>query len=437
MLNRLIEFITKHQLFEPKQKVLLAVSGGMDSVFMCHLFAQAEIRFGIAHCNFGLRAEESNGDAQFVEELAKKLRVPFHLKSCETKSYAKAHDLSIQMAARELRFAWFEELSAQENYIVYATAHHIDDAIETYFINQLRGTGIAGLHGLKPKNGKLIHPLLFVNRKEIESYLKMHQISYREDSSNKSIKYLRNSLRHQLLPILEEINPSYRNLFMGNMQRFGATESIFNEMVELQKSNVCKEQNKNRSISIPLLFNLAESSTYLYEFVKDLGFSFSQAEQILSAAKNRNTGAQFFSSTHQLIVNREELIISKGYGKNNLEVIIDVESGFIESPIQLNWQVSEVLRVEKDLNIALLDYDQLEFPLILRTWKEGDYFHPLGLKGKKLLSDFFIDLKLSRYEKESTWLLFSGDQVAWVIGFRIDDRFKITNTTKKVLRLQL
>lgn len=224
MHNHLVDFILKEKLIAKGEKVLLAVSGGVDSVVMCHLFAQTDFSFGIAHCNFALRGEESDGDALFVEALAKQYNIPFDLKNCDASDYAKKHKISIQMAARDLRFAWFEELCDKEDYAVYATAHHADDAIETYFINQLRGTGIAGLHGLLPKNGKLIHPLLFTTRIEIDGYIKQYNLSFREDSSNASNKYLRNSLRHKMMPVLEGLQPAYRDILMQNMQRFSAAE---------------------------------------------------------------------------------------------------------------------------------------------------------------------------------------------------------------------
>ncbi|MCD6179361.1 MAG: tRNA lysidine(34) synthetase TilS, partial [Bacteroidales bacterium] len=268
MYQQLINFILKEKLIAKGEKVLLTVSGGIDSVVMCHLFAQTDFVFAIAHCNFGLRGAESDGDAAFVEALAKDLNIPFFLNNCSASAYAKKHKISIQMSARDLRFVWFRELCEKENYAVYATAHHADDAIETYFINQLRGTGIAGLHGLLPKNGKLIHPLLFTTRNEIDTYVKQNNLSFREDSSNASTKYLRNSLRHKVMPVLESLQPNYRTILMQNMQRFSSAESIYLQKVEEERKRICTNKADKLIISIRELVALSNTATYLYEFLK-------------------------------------------------------------------------------------------------------------------------------------------------------------------------
>lgn len=437
MHNQLINYINKHQLTPTGDKVLLAVSGGIDSVLMCYLFAQAEIPFAIAHCNFNLRGEESDGDQKFVEDLAKQLNAPLFIKDCDTKGYAKAHKISIQMAARDLRFAWFEELCKKENFAVYATAHHIDDAIETYFINQLRGTGIAGLHGLLPKNGKLIHPLLFANRQEIIAYCKQNKIGYREDSSNASTKYLRNSLRHNVLPILEELQPAYRNILMQNMDRFSVVENIYLQKVEEEKQKLCKSKGESFIISIPLLLALSDSSTYLYEFIKEFGFSFSQAQAIVDSIEHGYVGAIFLSEKYTLLCDRETLIISENTNQTENQYFIDLRNKELNFPIFLQWDTIEDSYFEADENKAFLDFDKLQFPLKIRKWEQGDYFHPLGMQGKKLISDFFIDIKLNRFEKENVWLLLSGNDIVWVIGKRVDNRFRIVKGTKQTFKLEL
>lgn len=434
---QLINYINKHQLIAKDDKVLLAVSGGIDSVLMCYLFVQAEISFGMAHCNFNLRGEESDGDQAFVEALAKQLNVPLFLKDCDTKGYAKAHKISIQMAARDLRFAWFDALCEKEDYAVYATAHHIDDAIETYFINQLRGTGIAGLHGLLPKNGKLIHPLLFANRQEIIAYCKQNKISYREDSSNASTKYLRNSLRHNVMPVLEELQPAYRNILMQNMDRFSVVENIYLQKVEEEKQKLCKCTGESLIISIPLLVSLSDSSTYLYEFIKDFGFSFSQAQEIVDSIEHGQVGAIFSNEKYDLLRDRETLIISENTNKAEDQCFIDLHNKELNFPIFLQWETIGGSYFEADENKAFLDFDKLQFPLKIRKWEQGDYFHPLGMQGKKLISDFFIDIKLNRFEKENIWLLLSGNDIVWVIGKRVDHRFRVLKNTKKTFKLQL
>lgn len=436
MHNQLIDFINKENLVAQGEKVLLAVSGGIDSVLMCHLFSLAGFPFAMAHCNFKLRGKESDGDAQLVESLAKKLSVPFHLKICDAAAYAQEKKCSIQMAARDLRFAWFEELCKTDDYAVYATAHHIDDAIETFFINQLRGTGIAGLHGIKSKNGKLIHPLLFTNRKQITDYVRENNLVFREDSSNKKIKYLRNRLRQSLMPVLEEIQPTYRETFMQNMQRFQAAESVYLQKIEEERQKIFRLEKENVVLSIAVLNNLSNPETYLYEFLKPFGFGFPATQEILAAISNKSIGAQFYANGYVLLVDRENLILTKKQAPPVKEFLIEAETGELTEPLQLKWDVLKFFELEKNPNIALLDFEKLHFPLEIRKWKMGDVFFPLGMTGKKHLSDFFIDLKLNRFQKENTWLLVSEKEIVWIIGLRIDNRFKVTENTKKVLRIE-
>lgn len=437
MQNLLIEYILKENLLNKGDKVLLAVSGGIDSVFMADIFSKTDYHFGIAHCNFGLRGKESDEDAVFVESLAKRYNVPFHIMRCDAANYAKENKVSIQMAARDLRFSWFEDLCISENYAVYATAHHADDAIETYFINQLRGTGIAGLHGLKPKNGKLIHPLLFTQRKQIEAYAIQNKLNYREDSSNKTVKYLRNKLRHNLLPVLDEIQSNYRDLLMQNMRRFSATEQIYLQKIEQEKQNVCHFKEDKTWISITKLKKLPETSTYLYEYIKSYGFVFSDAEEIIESIENGHSGARFYSTDYVLLRDRKYLIISLKHENSQKSFELNSESGEIFSPIHLKWETFIELKFEKELTSTSLDFDKLKFPLILRKWEKGDFFYPLGMQSKKLLSDFFIDIKLNQLQKEVTWLLVSENKIAWIIGHRIDNRFRISEHTQKVLKLKL
>jgi len=435
MHNLLVEFIEKEKLIAKGEQVLLAVSGGIDSVLMCHLFAQTHYPFAIAHCNFNLRGEESDGDQVFVKALAKQLKVPFFSKDCDTKAYAKENKISIQMAARDLRFAWFEALSAKEGYAVYATAHHIDDAIETYFINQLRGTGIAGLHGLLPKNGKLIHPLLFATREDIMAYVEQNKLSYREDSSNKTSKYLRNGLRHKIMPVLEAMQSKYRSILMQNMERFSAAESIYLQKIEEEKQRVCKTEGTFVLVSIPDLIALENASTYLFEFIKPFGFVFSQAKEIVESIKKGQSGAQFYSSSHMLLRDREELIIQLIQEKPAEDFVLESEFGEIHYPLHLSWETLAKCSIEKDEHIALIDFDKLKFPLKLRKWEQGDAFYPLGMHGKKLLSDFFIDLKLNQIQKENVWLLLSNEEIVWILGYRIDNRFRMTKNTKRTLKI--
>jgi len=444
MLKSLTTYIQKEKLFSSSEKILLTVSGGMDSALMCELFHKAKLKFGIAHCNFQLRRKESDEDALFVEALAEKHNVPFHSIKFKTTAFAKKNKLSIQVAARELRYQWFEEIRNQYNYNYIATAHHLDDSIETFFINLIRGTGIAGLHGILPKQGNIIRPLLFTTKKEIEAYTKKHKLNYREDSSNASDKYVRNKIRHHILPVLKELNTSFESSINKSIQHLREVELIYKNDVESKRIKIVKQESNNFFISIPALKKLKPFPTYLYEFLKPFNFNASTVEEI-STALDGESGKQFFSTTHRLIKDRKLLIVEslelgikskngskfqikknqKNFNGNRLELHFNSE------PRTINY------KLKTQNSLAVLDFDTLNFPLEIRKWQIGDTFYPLGMKGKKKLSDFFIDKKLSIAQKENTWLLTSAGNIAWVIGQRIDDRFKITDKTRKIYFVEL
>ncbi len=438
MLIEFIKYCQKEKLFKPVDKILLAVSGGVDSVVMCELFYLAGYKFGIAHCNFKLRGKESDEDEKFVRDLANKYKAKFYLKTFETNKYAVSNGISIQMAARELRYIWFEELLKSENYKYVAAAHHSDDQIETFFINILRGTGIAGLHGILPKQNNIIHPLLFSNRKRIEDFRKKNNLKFREDSSNKSEKYLRNKIRHSIIPLLKDINPEFEQIINKNIERFRETEKIYAGHIEREKNKIIEIQEDKIVFPIKKLKKSDSLSTYLYEFLYPYNFSFNVIEDIV-AALDDISGKQFFSPTHRLIKDREELIITpqKHQDHSVEQYIVNEES--IDEPI--NLKIDKVFsvrdfKIPQSNNIACLDHEKLKFPLILKKWKEGDYFYPLGLNSRKKLSDFFIDRKFSLLDKENAWLLCSGNKIVWIVGFRIDNRFKITKRTKKIFQIE-
>lgn len=442
MLQPFRSYIQQQKLFSAKEKILLTVSGGMDSVVMCELFHFAGLKFGIAHCNFQLRGKESDGDEAFVKALAKKYKVEFHSVKFNTSAFAKKNKLSTQIAARELRYKWFEEIKNGFNYKYIATAHHQDDSIETFFINIIRGTGISGLHGILPKQGNIIRPLLFTNKNEITAYVKKHKLNYREDSSNASDKYVRNKIRHQVIPLLKELNPSLENTITNNIQHLRDVESIYKKEIENKRSEIVKDS----TISIPLLKKLDPITTYLFEFLKPFNFNTATVEEIVSALDARS-GKQFFSETHRLIKDREFLIveviskksnvISTKVKKNQKNIVIDKHTlTFSKSAKILNFDPDSYRGLTLN-STAQFDLDKLKFPLEIRKWQNGDSFYPLGMKGKKKLSDFFIDKKLSIHQKENTWLLTSNGDIVWVIGQRIDDRFKVTNTTKNIYLVKL
>jgi tRNA(Ile)-lysidine synthase len=443
MLQSLKSYIAKEKLFLPQERILLAVSGGIDSVAMAELFSRAKFFFGIAHCNFQLRGEESEKDAVFVTLLARKYKVPFFSKRFFTKELTENKNISVQMAARELRYNWFNELLTKENYQYIATAHHLDDQIETFFINMMRSTGIAGFHGIFPKQGKIIRPLLFASRNEIEEFVKKNGLTHREDTSNQEIKYLRNKIRHELLPVLSEINPGFRNVLTENIYRIREAENIFRDTVNQIKNRILRKNKEQTLISINQLKNLIPCKTYLFEFLAPFGFNYSVAEDI-SEALDEEAGKQFYSLTHRLIKDRNDLIIiplltGKKLPAESTEFHITEKNSRISVPLKLTLKkLSKDKNFQIDISpqVANLDLHKITYPLTLRKWQHGDLFYPYGRDHKKKLSDFFIDSKFSIDDKENTWILCSGGKIAWIVGHRIDNRFRITPKTKEVLQIR-
>jgi tRNA(Ile)-lysidine synthase len=438
MLDKLREFIEKRMLCGKEDRILVTVSGGIDSVVLLDLLVRAGFDTGVAHCNFQLRGEESDGDARFTESLAEKYGLDFYKKKFRTRQVALEEGISIQMAARNLRYQWFEETRKRHGYNAIATAHNQDDVLETFFINLSRGTGIRGLTGIPAKAGHVIRPLLFASRASIREYAADHELTFREDSSNASDKYLRNRVRHRILPMLEEQNPSFRQSLIDTMAKLSETEGIFSrEMNKLKESMVIINGDR---VSIPIreLEKLDAKNTILYEILSDYNFGPSVIEDICQSLLAQ-PGKQFFSPTHRLVRDREELILTPLTEDEPRRYYLELEEGQIFDPIDLEWVIidnTENFRIPKDPNTACLDLDLLRFPLILRRWQKGDYFQPLGMQGMKKLSDFLIDEKVSRPDKEKVWLLASGQKILWVIGYRIDERFRITERTWQVLMLR-
>lgn len=439
MLSAFIKFVSSNELFSKKDKVLLAVSGGIDSVVMCHLFADAKIGFGIAHCNFNLRGQESDDDEAFVKQLAKKYDAAFHTMRFDTGAFAKEKDISIQMAARELRYTWFEEIRKNNKYHCIAVAHHKGDVTETMLINFIRGTGIQGLHGILPKQNKIVRPLLFTNRDELAAYAKQHKLQHREDSSNASDKYLRNNIRLNIIPELKKINPSIENTMNETAHRLGQTESVLKKLIEDCKKEVMKKDKGATSISIKKLQEYTPVEFYLYELVKDFKFNGDTVKNIVAALKG-GSGKMFYSATHSLLIDRENLIIHGLIKKGSHAYSFTKDADEIKTPLPIRLKRSErskTFKAPASKNIACFDLDKISNTLSIRKWKDGDSFIPIGMKGKKKLSDFFIDNKFSLHDKENTWLMLSGNEIIWVIGHRVDDRYKITDATKQLLICEL
>lgn len=441
MLQAFQEYIKSILLFNSTDRILLAVSGGVDSIAMVQLFKKTGLNFGIAHVNFGLRGEESDGDEAFVKQLAKELDVPFYGKQFQTKQYAADNKISIQMAARDLRYEWFDEILKEYNYNFVATAHHLDDQAETFFINLLRGTGISGMHGILPKQGKLIRPLMFTTREKIMSFALDMNLQWRDDRSNKSRKYLRNKLRLDVLAELYKINPQFSYKLNESISHLRDVESIYNSHIAGVTADLVQHTPEGVLISIDWVYEYEPHNTYLFELLKPYGFSYSVVKEIVRSL-DTFSGKVFYSPTHRLLRDRDNFIIQPLTELNSdpfqSEVyLLEKETLNIEHPVCLcTHQTDKISELPMGkASIACLDIDKLEFPLKLRKWEKGDWFIPLGLKGKKKLSDFFIDQKVSLADKEKAWLLLSGDEIVWVIGKRIDNRFRITPKTKKAFVL--
>lgn len=425
-------YIEKYQLLEESCPVLVGLSGGADSIALLTLLVKLGYSCIAAHCNFHLRGEESMRDERFAEEYAKILQVPFLKTDFDTEQYAAANHLSIEMAARELRYNWFEEKRSETGAQAIAVAHHRDDSVETVLMNLVRGTGIRGMSGIRPKNGYVVRPLLCVTRKEITAWLDAGNISYVTDSTNLSDAYTRNFIRLRVLPLLEEINPSVRTAIARTADHLSAAEAVYIHVVEQAKAEVLVEGNR---ISIPALMHYPSPDAILYELLKAYNFSRTVSEDIYASLEGE-PGKLFFSPTHRLVKDRDYLLLSSIETKPEQTYVLSGNEEKWVGPIELSFNrvvISENFHIRKDKNIAYFDYDKLAFPLTLRTWKDGDWFIPFGMKGRKKLSDYFSDRKFSRFEKERVWLLCSGNDIIWIVGERPDNRYSIGSATKCAL----
>jgi tRNA(Ile)-lysidine synthase len=434
VIKRFRLFIEEHELCHGGDRMLLAVSGGMDSMAMVDLFHHTNFAYAIAHCNFRLRGEDSDKDEAFVKEIAKNHAVQCYSRSFNTEEIARAEGISIQMAARKLRYEFFEEIASEHGFRHIATAHHLDDQIETFFINLTRGTGIAGLHGIPVEQDKVIRPMMFAYRNEIEAYVKKKGILFREDVSNRSTKYMRNKIRHELIPLFLEMNPAFRSEMTDTMKRLAGTEQIFKQVIELAIREVVTEDKGRYFLDIKKLKMFSPLEHVLYEIVAMFGFKQHDVPNIIKAMDGI-PGKIFLSQSYQLVVDREKLIIA-GLQQQELsfDILIDEDIKEIRKPLHLTFQKRDAkdFIIPEERHRAALDMDRLHFPLILRKWAKGDAFIPLGMKNRKKLSDFFIDEKISVVDKENTWVITSGDEIAWIIGHRIADPFKITDQTTSV-----
>ena len=439
MQQKVQTYIEKLQLLTPKEPVIVGVSGGTDSVVLLHVLISLGYDCIVAHCNFHLRMEESNRDEEFVRKLAYSYSIPCYFIDFETTKYAENHKISIEMAARDLRYAWFEELIEKHHAQAIAVAHHADDSIETMLMNLVRGTGLRGLTGIQPRNKNVVRPLLCCTREELENYLIEHGLEHVEDSTNQENNYLRNKFRNELLPLLTEINPTARENLYKTLANLDGNFAIYQQAIDGIRSNIVDNYGNEIRLKIEQINLQIHVPTVMHELLSPYNFGTAQIEQITDAL-NAESGKVFYSETHRLVKDRKYLIISaKDDTKKNIYSISQTEIE-ITSPIQLTirkMSIEDGFKPSKLLNCVHIDASLIQFPLELRRWNEGDAFYPLGMTQKKKLSDYFIDQKFSIPQKEQCWLLGSGGKIVWIVGHRLDNRFKITENTKDVIEISL
>ncbi len=441
--ERLESYIEQNSLIADSDKILLTVSGGVDSMVLLDLFADSKYTIGVAHCNFQLRGEESDEDEVVVAEQCAKYNVPIYNKRFDTIQEMERSGDSMEMVARRERYEWFEELRKEHGYNVIAVAHHADDSNETFFINLLRGTGLRGLTGIKKQIGRIVRPLSFVTRKEILEYASQHHIPYREDSSNSSTKYLRNKIRLGLIPRIKEINPKFTQLMQGNLKRLTDAQHFITNCIDSIAEEIIEEENGIFTLHVERISNELPRSFVVYEILSSrFGFKGDVTDSLMRAltSNDNNIGKRAYSKDFVAFIDRDEKILIAPINSGD-SCITEVENETNRSYCgnsALYYEKLDIDLIESfDLgeNVALLDFDKLSYPLTIRRWSEGDTFMPLGMSGHKKLSDFLIDEKVSMAQKERQFVLLSGDNIVWVVGRRIDERYKVGNDCENVLKI--
>lgn len=414
-------------------QLLVACSGGLDSVVLTHLLVKSGFEITLAHCNFSLRGNESDTDSNFVIQLAKNLEIPVFTETFETETFADEHGISIQMAARQLRYLWFEELSNQLNIKYILTAHHLDDNLETFLINLSRGTGLRGLTGIPVKQDKLVRPLLAFSKETVLAYAEKNKLTWREDSSNASNKYLRNALRNEVIPKWKVTVPNLLQNFETTQKNLIDSRNLIKDYLALLLNYLVEETETGYKFSVKKLKALPHSKTVLFELFSPLGFTeFDDLYNLLSA----QAGKQVVSPSHVLLKDRDFLFLEPINRETKTEEFtIPKNTTKIEHPLNLSFKKVSTLGDSSE-KVIFVDFDLLKFPLVIRKWNEGDVFYPFGMTGKKKISKYFKDEKLSLLAKQKTWLLCSENEIVWVVGLRADNRFKVTNKTKSILKIE-
>ncbi|MBE6339903.1 MAG: tRNA lysidine(34) synthetase TilS [Bacteroidales bacterium] len=431
----------QYKYIDKNKPVLVAVSGGADSVAMLHMLVGQGYYCIAAHCNFHLRGAESDADEVFVRSFCEELGVPCYVEHFDTRKYAQQKSVSIEMAARELRYQWFYSLLDKYDIPCVAVAHHADDAAETFMLNLVRGTGLKGLTGMKPVQGRVVRPMLRYSRQDIELYCRAHRLKFCTDSTNQSDAYVRNRIRHHVIPQLKTINPSFLRTMRNNMAHLNQIYSLFAQQASEFMKRAVVELEDQTLISMDNLQKLPEVEPFIFEILFPKGFSPDSIHKIARCVAEKRWGRILFSSKYRVIVDRFNLMIMpRDEQTENEETDIEMDQDEVYTPIHLKistFERTDDYQVSKDANIAHFNADKVYFPLTLRHWRTGDMFRPLGMKGFKKLSDFFVDNKMNQVQKENAWILEAGGEIIWIVGMRIDDRFKITADCKEVLQIEI
>lgn len=429
-----LQFVQLHHLFEPSDRLLLAFSGGIDSVVLAHLLHDGKYDWALAHVNFGLRGEESDNDQSFCNDMARQFGVPFHTIRKNTKNHARRNKLSVQMAARDLRYEWLEEIRKDHGFDYILTAHHLNDSLETSLLNFSRGTGLSGLRGMVARTGRVLRPLLSTTREAIEVYACLNEFTWREDSSNVSDKYRRNFLRHQVIPLLKTVNPSLEQSYFRTSRRLQALEEVLNDLVrDLQAKHFHhsdQDMYVDQQAFLPVNVAVAE------KLMEPYGLTFSQLEDLLEGIRSGTESQRYLTATHRINLNRGEVIISPLQEEIAERVVAEQEEALhFEEGTLIFRNVLPSEKILRGKHQASVDRNKLRFPLKLRKWKQGDTFYPLGMEGKKKLSDFMIDEKIPLNLKDRVCVLESAGKIVWVVGHRIDNRFRVSDKTSGVLQI--
>ncbi len=446
LLEKFKIFISNEKLFSPDQKVLVAVSGGIDSVVLCDLFKMSGFEFAIVHCNFQLRGADSEKDVLLVQFLAEKYNVALYLEKFDTLTYQKENKISLEVAARELRYKYFEYMRSNYNYDRIATGHHHNDNVETTMFNLIKGTGIKGLTGIPVINGKIIRPLLFATRQEIVEHASENSLVFNFDETNLLNDFDRNRLRNEIIPLMKMINPSLEKTMMRNLNHFKEVEIIYRAQVKKKLNSLIQVKGNDTYLPVPSILNLPAAATYLHEFLHSYQFNEDQIHSILQSLGE--TGKIFYSEHYRIVLDRKNIILTSIDKQENSIIIIDGEKKTIScSGFKLQLEFSKYnnqMQFNESGNIAYFDADDISFPMILRTWQKGDYLYPLGVTrkksdkpGKKKVSDILTNAKYNILQKEKTKVLVCGEKIIWVLGLRQDGRFKITEKTTRLLKIKM